>query len=125
MENNSRQRGNSGVPPGMNNNPKNNRKGPKFNMFWIYGLIVLTLIGLQFFGSDMDTNEKKISFLEFKNDYLEKGNVKEVVIVNKEIAEVYLKEKPAPAQPENKGPLGFGQSSQKGPDFIFNIGTYE
>ncbi len=118
-ENKNRQGG--GLPPGYDNNPK--RKGPKFNMYWIYGLIVVALIGLNIFGSNnIQTSEKKTSFLEFKQDYLDKGRVKKVVIVNKEIAEVYLNDqKPAADQ---RTPL-FGSKSADEPDFKFNIGSYD
>ncbi len=126
--NNNRQGGKSGLPPGIDgkNPSKNNRKGPKFNMYWIYGLIVLTLIGLQFFGSDMQSAEKKISFLEFRKDYLDKGLVKEVIVVNKEVAEVFLNkpETAAPA-PDKRGPMGLNNNPADRPDFTFNIGTYD
>jgi AFG3 family protein len=120
-DNKNRQGGN--LPPGFDsNNPK--RKGPKFNMYWIYGLIVVALIGLNFFGSSMQSTEKKTSFLDFKQNYLDKGLVKKVIIVNKEIAEVFLKKTATPAPAEKKGPIGFASSADD-PDFKFNIGSYD
>jgi AFG3 family protein len=121
MEDNKNRGG--GLPPGYdNNNPK--RKGPKFNMYWIYGLIVIALIGLNLFGPGMQSPEKKTSFLEFKQNYLDKGFVKKVVIVNKEIAEVYLTAAGKPPKANQPKPM-FGSKSADEPDFNFNIGDYE
>lgn len=111
------------MPPGYdNNNPK--RKGPKFNMYWIYGLIVVALLGLNIFGSNIQSTEKKTSFLEFKQNYLDKGNVRKVVIVNKEIAEVYLVNHEAPASNNQRNPM-FNSRNAEDPDFKFNIGSYD
>lgn len=122
MEDNKNRQG-GGLPPGYDsNNPK--RKGPKFNMYWIYGLIVVALIGLNIFGMNSPSSEKKTSFLEFKQKYLDQGNVRKVVIVNKEIAEVYLKEHEKPANNNQRNPM-FGSRSADDPDFKFNIGSYD
>ncbi len=123
-ENTNRPGGNSGLPPRLDGNqPK--RKGPKFNMYWIYGLIVIALIGLNFFGSNIQSTEKQKSFLEFKQNYLDKGLVRKVVIVNKEIAEVFLlKSDPANTPTERRPPM-FGAKNPDEPDFKFNIGSYE
>lgn len=112
-----------GLPPGFDkNNPKN--KAPKFNMYWIYGLIVVALVGLNLFGPGLQAPEKQTSFLDFKKDYLDQGKVAKVVIVNKEIAEVYLNKAdvPAPAKPTN--PL-LGGKTESDPNFTFNIGSYD
>jgi AFG3 family protein len=121
MEDNKR---GGGLPPGFEkNNPKN--KGPKFNMYWIYGLIVVALIGLNLFGPGLQTTEKQYSFVEFKNNYLIPGKVEKVVVVNNEDAEVYLttEAKKEQQQPTTNNPM-FGKS-EKDPDFTFNIGDYK
>jgi AFG3 family protein len=122
-ENKNRQGGNSGVPPGFDNN-KSNRKGPKFNMYWIYGLIVVALIGLNFFSGNIQSAEKQKSFLEFKEQYLDKELVRKVIIVNKEVAEVYLKKPEKAANSQKPTPM-FGARNPDEPDFRFNIGSYE
>lgn len=127
MENNTPNQGKNNMPPRLNRRPGGgagpggNRKGPKFNMYWIYGLIILVLIGLQFFGSSMDTSEKTTNWLEFKNNYLEKDLVKKLVVVNKETVEVYLKDSEKKKTPS--GPMGF-QSSES-PDLKFTIASYD
>jgi len=109
--------------PNNNNLPKNgDKKGPKFNIYWIYGIIILSIIGLGVFNNGSSSSNKEITFLDFKNNYLEQDKVEEVVIVNKEIAEIYLKgsKDSVATQPT----IGFSKPEAK-PDFILNIGTYD
>jgi AFG3 family protein len=121
MEDNKR---GGGLPPGFDkNNPKN--KGPKFNMYWIYGLIVVALIGLNLFAPSLQAPEKQTSFLDFKRDYLDQGKVAKVIIVNKENAEVFLTKEARATQPKPGGNPMFGSRSDNEPDFSFNIGDYE
>lgn len=124
-ENQNKPRGKGGLPPGFNGNNQSNgnKKGPRFNMYWILAIIVLSLIGLQFFGGNIETSQKVTSWLDFKQNYLDKGLVEKVVVVNKEVAEIYLNNA-AKASSENKrGPMGF--SSAREPDLKFNIGSYD
>src|SRR5690606_38978173 len=104
----------------------NGKKGPKFNMYWIYAIILLALIGLNIFGSGMNTTQKSTNFLDFKENYLDKGLVKKVVVVNKELAEVYLNkpEKAATPSRHRRGPAPFTKEEAE-PDLIFDIGTYD
>lgn len=109
---------------GMSDN-KNNRKGPRFNIYWIYGIIFLLLVGLQFFGSSLSPGtDKGFSFEDFKTQYLNKGIVDHVVIIsNTNEADVYVKPGTPQQQPESKSP--FGGSSSKGPAVTFKIGSVE
>ncbi len=63
-------------------------KNPKFNYYWIYGLLALLLIGFQIFtfrSSNADvTNEQ--DFYQMVKD----GDVEKIVIVNNEQVEVYI-----------------------------------
>ncbi len=72
----------------------------------------------------MQSPEKEISFLEFRQNFLDQGKVKKVIIVNKEVAEVFLN-KPAQPAPANQNPMGLGSSRENDPDFKFNIGSYD
>ena len=52
-------------------------KGPKmikFNIYWIYAIIFIFFIGLQFFGSDLT---KKTNFKDFNNNMLQQQKLKE------------------------------------------------
>lgn len=69
--------------PGLNKSGK-----PKFNSYWIVGIILLVLVGVQFLGStgkieETDSN----SFFEMLRD----GDVEKIVIVNKERVEIFIK----------------------------------
>ena len=76
------------------NNSRDNRTpngdGPKFNSYWIYGIIALVLLGMNFLAFDTSKNEP-ISEQELKI-MVQKGDVKNLKIINKSIAHIYLKE---------------------------------
>jgi AFG3 family protein len=78
-----------GNRPGGNpgNKPGGGMK-PKFNSYWIIGIILLVMIGIQLLGSggslkEIDSNR----FFQI----LRKGDIEKLVIVNKEKVEVYIK----------------------------------
>ena len=63
-------------------------KRPQFNYYWIYGIIVVLLLGLQFVKLQGSTHN-----LDY-NDFfsmLDTGDVSKVIIVNNDFAEVYVK----------------------------------
>jgi len=79
-------------PGGNPGNRPGNRPGgpvkPKFNLYWIIGIILLAMIGIQFVGSgnklkEIDSNR----FFQI----LRQGDVEKITIVNKERVEIYIK----------------------------------
>lgn len=103
------------TPDGKNIPPK----GPKFNIFWVYGIITTVLIGMVLFsnnfsGANIDTH----SFYDFKAKHLDQGDVEKITIVNKEIAEAKLKTAPATTPP-------VGLSNSKDQIYSFSIGSVE
>ncbi len=72
--------------PGMPSGGGSNK--PKFNFYWIYGILLLVFIGLQFMYSG--GNSKKTNWGELKQ-MLKDGDVQRIVLVNKEFAEIYIK----------------------------------
>lgn len=75
------------TPDGKNIPPK----GPKFNIYWIYGIIVgIVLLMLMFGNNNFNTSTDTHSFYDFQNKYLNSGSVEKITIVNHEIAEVKL-----------------------------------
>jgi cell division protease FtsH len=76
----------SGNKPG--NKPGGPAGKPKFNSYWIIGIILLAMIGIQFLGSG--NNLKEIDSNRFFN-ILKEGDVEKIVIVNKEKVEIYIK----------------------------------
>jgi len=63
-------------------------KSPKFNISWIYGIIIFTLMGLFFFGEN--TPSKDVPFTTFK-DYVLRGMIEKVdVYSSKNLIEAKL-----------------------------------
>lgn len=97
------------------------RKGPRFNIYWIYGIIVLTLIGLNFFSGSLGSTAKNISFQKFKNEYLLPGKVSKIVVITNTLeAQAYLKKGETSTPPP-----GRVSTSGEGPALTFKIGSVE
>lgn len=65
-------------------------KLPKFNIYWIYGLIAISLLSAKFFQTAPDITTT--SELEFKQVMLTGGDVEKIDLVqNKELVRVYIK----------------------------------
>lgn len=62
---------------------------PRFNIYWVYGLILVVLLIIQFFP--FSRSAKLISFEEFNQNMLQTEEVDRLVVVNKEFVEVYIK----------------------------------
>jgi len=71
--------------------PDNNDLKPKFSAYWIYGIIIVIFLGIQFFGSSSWSEPAKTTPAEFQQ-FLTDGDVQKVVIVNKNQAKVFLTE---------------------------------
>ena len=106
--------------PNPNLNP---RKGPKFNIYWIYGLILLGILAAQFYGGNFGNNNPDRSFQDFK-DYLDKGQVTKVIVINNDHVDVYLKAGAIPAQPASRTP-SLTAVNDHNPAFSFKIGTVD
>ena len=103
----------------MKGKPNKKQNKPKISIYWVYGIIFLIFLLIQVY-----TSMVKVSKID-KNKFFElvsKNEVEKVVIINKEIAEVYLKkeafEKPEHKSLRDKG----GWSPNMGPQYEFNIG---
>lgn len=73
--------------------PENSQKTPKkskFNFYWLYAIIIIGLLVSQFFS--MNARVETISMPVFLKEMLPSGDVRKVVVVNEDIAEVYLRE---------------------------------
>ncbi len=74
----------------MAKDDKNLNKKPKVNPYWVYGSIIAAFLAIQIFsggfGGSTGTQTTPAQFL----DYLSKGDVAKIEIVNKREAKVYL-----------------------------------
>jgi AFG3 family protein len=67
-------------------------KPPKFNIMWIYAIVILAIIVIQFFMSS--NNAKLVSYQKFETEMLNAGDVEKLVAYKQEdlvVAEVYIK----------------------------------
>jgi len=68
---------------------KNLSKKPKFNSWWIYGIVIAVFLGIQMISGMSGTGAKKINTSEFF-DYMRQGDVSEILIVNEKVARIFL-----------------------------------
>ena len=100
---------------------------PKINIYWIYGIVITVLLGMSFFGGNSNfKNIGKTNTSEFEK-YLNAGDIKEVVVINKNLAQISLKEdvlsKAEHQRVKSKNFLG--QENIKGPHYQFEVGNLE
>src|SRR6185295_18198831 len=97
-------------------------KGPKFNIYWVYGLILAALIASQFFTYSRAAKEK--SFEEFAQNMLAPGDVDKLVVVNNKYVEVYIKKDRLMNDPKYKDVATTTFSTvNPGPHYRFYIGS--
>ncbi|MDA9339822.1 ATP-dependent zinc metalloprotease FtsH [Polaribacter sp.] len=74
------------------NKKENNKNEPKFKMnsYWIYGAVILLLIGFQFFSSG-DLATQSISKNEF-SEVLRDNDISKIIVVNNNVAQIFIKE---------------------------------
>ena len=109
-------------------NKKNKIKGnlPKFNFYWIYGIVAVILISINLFNP-VNTGIIKSNYSEFKS-FIENKQVRKVEVINKKEARVYIypeqldqpphKDKNIPEKSVFGGP-------NNGPHYVFNIPNNE
>ncbi len=114
---------NNNKQSGNNQPDKDNKTRPKFNVYWVYGLIALAFFGIQFLN--MGGDPKEVSWGEFERIMLVSHDVKKIIVVNDERVEVFIK---ADKLQNDKyyQLLGGKENVPKiGPHFFFTIGTLE
>ncbi|PSR10503.1 MAG: peptidase M41 [Candidatus Arcticimaribacter sp.] len=101
-------------------------KKPKFNTYWVYGLVIVGLIAVSLLGDSSSQTLKKTNISEFER-FLNDGDVMEVVVYNKNLAKVSLTEKALEKSIHTgtKTKNLFGQENIKGPHYQFEVGNLE
>ena len=102
---------------------KDDGKKPKFNIYWVYGILAIAflLINLLFKGADT----KKIDWRRFEN-MVKDHDVEKIVVVNKDIAQVYLKPDVwSSGKYEDLKTKGFSAFASSGSQCYFNIGSVD
>ena len=98
-------------------------KGFKFKIYWIYALIFVFFIGLNFMGTEVT---KPTNWQKFNQNMLQNQKVEKVVIVNKEKAYIHIKKKfLSEEQFKEVSKRTFGDALNLGPHYYFEIGSVE
>ncbi|WP_340113430.1 ATP-dependent zinc metalloprotease FtsH [Maribellus mangrovi] len=117
-----------------NNNPNNpfgkfspnkggDGKPPKFNSYWIYGIIAVVFLIVQFYISN-SRGPVETTWSEVKSTMLANNDVARIVVVNDEVANIYIK-KDRLENYSSEFDNSFTKPSDAGPHFSFNIGSVE
>ncbi len=105
---------------------KTPQKKPRFNAWWIYGLIAILIIGFQFLGSDSISATKKSTTSELQ-EYLRNGDITKILIItNTNQAKVFLSEEALAKDVHkdvSKPPLF--PSATPIPQYVLNIGDLQ
>ncbi|MDX1954941.1 MAG: AAA family ATPase, partial [Chitinophagaceae bacterium] len=104
--------GNNGAP-----------KGPRFSIYWVYGIIIALLIGYSLFNPFTPRpKEKTVADLQAM---LVKGQVREYLeVTNKRVVRIYLKDSALKDFPAKEIPTTMdGKPDKEGPQFYLN--SYE
>lgn len=103
------------------NSPKIKIPKVKFNFYWIYGLLAIVFIGLQVMNWGGTT--KTVGWGELKT-MLESQDVEKILLVNKELAEIYIK-KDKISQPKYKDVRDSKTIGTPTAQYVYTIGSVE
>jgi ATP-dependent metalloprotease FtsH len=109
-------------PPFGGSNKSNNGGN---NFYWIYGVVIVILLFIVFYGNDFSSRQIEVSQNKFFQDMLVKGDVEDVVIVNKSIARIRVNSDSAATLDRYKDPKTgqayFPDKKMKGPQFFVTV----
>ncbi|MDP2115010.1 MAG: ATP-dependent metallopeptidase FtsH/Yme1/Tma family protein, partial [Bacteroidota bacterium] len=109
------------IKPNLGNTkPMNNV--PKVNPYWIYGVIIIAFLAIQWFT--LGAGPVETNWMEVKNTMLQSNDIKKIIVINREEAQIYLKETSYDKYTE-KLKNGFTAPAKIGPHFFFTIGSVE
>ena len=95
------------------------RKGPKFNIYWVWAIIFAVLVGFQLFGS-FSPEAKTINDLDFYT-MLSSGDVEKLnTVTNKNVVRVFIKKERLDKYKDQLAKNWTG-SNDKGPHFEFKV----
>jgi cell division protease FtsH len=112
--------------PGLGEDGKSPKKGPKFSIYWVYAVIAATLIGYNIWGVPTP-DAQRTTEKEFKQTMLAAGDVDKLeVITNKKIVRVYIKaDSVSKKEFYKKKFTNQVPAKMKGPHFEFKVTDWE
>lgn len=109
------------ILPGSQGNQ--NKKGPKFNLWWIYGAFAVAILMMNFWGKGLGNNVKEESFQTIDQRFIQTRLVDSLVVYNKYV-EVFLKSDSL-KKPNHAALLKEVKGKLNGPHYTYSIGNYE
>lgn len=104
-------------------NSNNMIKPPKFNAYWVYGLIAVAFIALNLLN--IGQSPKETSWQKVKNEMLRNSDVERIVVIRNLLeVNVYLKKESLDKYPD-LFESSFDSPSKAGPHYTFPIGSIE
>lgn len=98
---------------------KLNIKPPKINIYWVYGIIAVILLGMQFIG--FKPASVPISWERFNNDMLQTHDVEKLEVVNSKTVEIYIKKDSLVNEKYKAVSKTNINTANEGPHYSFNI----
>jgi len=97
-------------------------KAPKINPYWIYGVIIISFLAIQWFtlgAGPVETNWKDV-----KTNMIANNDIKKIVVVNEKEAQIYLKDASYDKYAAKLN-NGFTAPAKIGPHYFFTIGSVD
>ncbi|MCL1822346.1 MAG: ATP-dependent zinc metalloprotease FtsH [Prolixibacteraceae bacterium] len=99
-------------------------KQPKFNPYWMWGIIALAFIGINLLFTG-NRGPVETTWKEVRTNMLQNHDIDKIVVVNEKKANVYIKsEKLSKYESDLKG-NAFSKISETGPQYYFRIGSVD
>ncbi|MGY3792749.1 ATP-dependent zinc metalloprotease FtsH [uncultured Aquimarina sp.] len=108
------------------NKKMDSNKKPKFSAYWIYGVIIVGFLALNFLGGGSMGSAPETSTSDF-NNFLSNGEVEKIVIItNRRLARVYLTPEAKNQDKHTKNKRNsFLPASPNDPDYEFEFGDLQ
>jgi len=105
------------LPPNYNPTKKNK---PKFSFYWIYGILAVVVIAIQYFNY---SNPVKETTWNKVAEMLAKQDIEKIVVINKEKAEIFIKKDKLQKDTTYKDFLkkSFGSSFSANPQYFYQV----
>ena len=102
---------------------KKKQNTPKINPYWLYGMVIILLLSLSFFGDGNLQSSGKTNISAFER-YLNNGDIEQVLIQNKKTAQIFLKQSALEKSDHQalKKENFLGKVNVKGPHYSFEFG---
>ncbi|MDD4143001.1 MAG: ATP-dependent zinc metalloprotease FtsH [Prolixibacteraceae bacterium] len=102
---------------------KNDKKNPRFNLYWIYGIIAVLFILVQYY-LNTSTRPVDTNWSEVKSKMLAENDIERIVVVNEKKANIYIKQNSLQKY-EPQFSESYTHPNSEGPHFSFTIGSVE